>query len=203
LKNEGGRKTMKTLNSIACAGSIAIAMLSSSLAVAESSGQETAATNGNASSQVHRVSHALAGTSSYRGSSDAGYKWGRKHVQSEPQGQWSESVAVRGSYKWDSTSTPSNSDATSYAGTSSYGWNTMSLATQSGYRWGHRSNADQVGYRWGHRSDSDQAGYRWGHRNDSDQAGYRWGHRNDSDQAGYRWGHRTDSDQAGYRWGHR
>ncbi len=155
---------MKTLNSIAYAGSIAIAMLSSSLAVAGTGEREAAVANGNASSQVHRVSHALAATSSYRGSSNAGYKWGRKHVQSEPQGQWSESVAVRGSYKWDSTSTPSNSDATSYAGTSSYGWNAMSFTTQSGYKWGHRSTTDQAGYKWGHRSTTDQAGYKWGHR---------------------------------------
>ena len=168
---------MKTLNSIACAGGIAVAMLSSATTVAGTVEQETATGNSNASSQVHRVSHALAGASSYQASTGAGYKWGKERIQSESKGQWSDTASVRSSYRWGNSDAPASSDSADYAGAASYDWNTMSVAAQSGYKWGSRSTSDQAGYKWGSRSTSDQAGYKWGSRSTSDQAGYKWGSR--------------------------
>ena len=178
---------MKTLNSIACVGGIAVAaMLSSSLTAAGTVEQATAQDR-NSGSKVHQVSHALASTSSYQGSSNAGYKWGRDHVQSESNGQWSDSNPAHSSYKWGEQNS-SITDTRSYAGASSFEQNTKSSSTQTGYRWGIRSNADQTGYRWGIRSNADQTGYRWGIRSNADRTGYRWGIRSNADQTGYRWG---------------
>ena len=140
---------MKTINSIACAGGIAVAMLSSSLSIAGTVEQEAAARNSKASSQVHRVSHALAGASSYQGASNAGYKWGRKGSENAGAGQWSETYSLRGSYKWDNKSTASQSDSRLLVGGSSYDWSSMSFTSQAGNKWGVRSTYDQAGNKWG------------------------------------------------------
>ena len=142
---------MKTINSIACAGGIAVAMLSSSLSIAGTVEQE-AARNSKASSQVHRVSHALAGASSYQGASNAGYKWGRKGTSSQKaQSQWTQSPQQHGGNKWSNAKLNGNSSSPVYANT-------------SGNRWGIRNYSEQAGNRWGIRNYSEQAGNRWGIR---------------------------------------
>jgi len=178
---------MTTIKSLSYAGigSIALAMLTPSVSFAEAG--QAAAANANTGNQVHRVSHSLAGASTYTGST-SGYKWGNKPpMTNTADTQWTDST-TRSGYKWGNSSSDSKPESQSYAGASSYQWGTMGVSDQSGYRWGVRNYSDQAGYRWGVRNNSDQTGYRWGVRNDSDQTGYRWGVRNNSDQTGYRWG---------------
>ena len=142
---------MKTINSIACASSIAIAMLSSPFVMADAAEQET--TVRSTSSQVHRVSHALAGASSYQGSKNAGYKWGTQSTQDQQRShsEWGQPTARQSGYKWGNSTLNSESTKPLYAST-------------SGNRWGVRSYADQAGNRWGVRSYTEQAGNRWGVR---------------------------------------
>ena len=128
-------------------------------------------------SLVHRVSHSLADATSYTGSPNAGYKWGKERQPSGSEAQWAQDSQTRGGYKWGQPKGHMDSDVPAYAGTASYEWATMSFPEQAGYRWGARNYADQAGYRWGARNYADQAGYRWGARNYADQAGYRWGAR--------------------------
>jgi hypothetical protein len=141
-------KTMKTLNSVVCASGIAIAMLTSSVAIAESAEQEAAVNKSNSGTQVHRVSHALAASSTYQAS---GYKWGKESSadQNKSQSQWGQNSAKQSGNKWGSSAVSSDSTKPVYA-------------TTSGSRWGLNNYSDQAGSRWGLNSYSNQAGSRWG-----------------------------------------
>ena len=152
---------MKTLNSIVCAAGMAIAMLTSAVSMAGSAEQEAAANNSNAETQVHRVSHALAASSTYQ---DSGYKWGKQNStdQNKSQAQWGQTSAAQSGNKWGNSAVSSAPTKAVYA-------------TNSGNRWGIRSFVEQTGNRWGIRSFAEQAGNRWGIRSFTEQAGNRWG----------------------------
>ena len=115
---------MKTLNSIACAGGIAVAaMLSSSLTAAGNAEQATAQDR-NSGSKVHQVSHALASTSSYQGSSNSGYKWGRDSQESQTQSQdkWRQTTVQQNGNKWSNPTSTVDSSAGSFASSSGNRW---------------------------------------------------------------------------------
>ncbi|MFT5709851.1 MAG: hypothetical protein ACI8QT_000538, partial [Halioglobus sp.] len=108
---------MKTLNSIACAGGIAMAMLTSTVTMAGSAEQEAAVNNSNSGSQVHRVSHALAASSTYQAS---GYKWDKQDSanQNKPDSQWGQASAAQSGNKWGNSTESSDSTKAVYATTS-------------------------------------------------------------------------------------
>ena len=140
---------MTTIKSLSYAGigSIALAMLTPSMSFADT-GQTAAANTASTGSQVHRVSHSLAGASTYTGST-SGYKWGKSAPQSDSVStKWADSTS-RSGYKWGNSTSDSRAESRSYAGASSYQWGTMGFSGQSGYRWGMNSFSDQSGYRWG------------------------------------------------------
>ena len=126
---------MKTLNSIACASGIAIAMLTSTVTMAGSAEQQAAVNNSNPSTQVHRVSHALAASSTYQVS---GNKWGKESSADKNKSptQWEQTSAAQSGNKWGNSAVSSESTRAVYA-------------TTSGNRWGIRSFAEQTGNRWG------------------------------------------------------
>jgi hypothetical protein len=83
---------MKTINSIVCASGIAIAMLTSTATMAGTAEQEAAVNNSNPGTQVHRVSHALAASSTYQAS---GYKWGKENLTDQNKSELKSSAAKR------------------------------------------------------------------------------------------------------------
>jgi hypothetical protein len=146
--------------SYAGVSSLTLALLSPAISHAETG--QAAATGSH--SLVHRVSHSLADATSYTGSPNAGYKWGKERQPSSAEVQWAEESQARGGYKWGQSEGQMDADAPTYAGTASYEWATMSFPEQAAYKWGLRSYADQTAYKWGLRSYADQTAYKWGLR---------------------------------------
>ena len=146
---------MDTYKAIKSAGltSIAIALLTPSLSLAEPDQNGATETH----NLVHRVSHSIADSKAYTRSGSAGYKWGKKVEPTKSNAQWAKSTPARSGYKWGNTATAAETEAQTYAGSSDYQWGSMSFSEQSAYRWGLRSFAEQSAYRWGLRSFADQS----------------------------------------------
>jgi hypothetical protein len=141
------------------ASALALGLITPNVAMAESG--DSASANGH--SIVHRVTHSLANADSYSNSS-GGYKWGRKtESNADTSSKWADSTPARGGYKW-GNSPAAKSGAHSYAGTTSYRWNSMGFVEQSRYKWGVRNYAEQARYKWGVRNYAEQARYKWGVR---------------------------------------
>ena len=89
---------MKAL-SYAGIGALTLAMFTPAVSLAE---VESASSSTNGShSLVHRVSHSLAGASTYTSNGNAGYKWNKDVQPSESHtNQWAETSSTRSGYKW-------------------------------------------------------------------------------------------------------
>ncbi|MDE0951914.1 MAG: hypothetical protein OSA45_11650, partial [Halioglobus sp.] len=134
---------MKTLKKIGFVGlaSAALLALTPSLTVAATP-EDSADTSSNA---VHRISHKLASSEQYTGSTTSGYKWGKKAPAAESKTIWAGSKEAKSGYKWGN----SNSTKTITPVAAS------NQATQAGSRW-RRDFSEQAGSRW-RRDFSEQA----------------------------------------------
>ena len=128
---------MKT-KSFGCVGvaSVALTMLMSSLAVAETS-PAGLATEAKSGSTVHRVSHALAVDARYTAPA-SGNKWAQKNVATDGKAIWADSDEPQSGYKWGESADLVNSQRT-----------VSDVSEQAGNRWGRSSVSEQAGNRWG------------------------------------------------------
>ena len=84
---------MNTYKAIKSAGltSIAIALLTPSLSLAEADQNGATETH----NLVHRVSHSIADSKAYTRSGSAGYKWGKKVEPTKSNAQWAKNTPAR------------------------------------------------------------------------------------------------------------
>ena len=99
---------MKAL-SIASIGALTLAMFTPAVSVAEV--ESASATANGSHSLVHRISHSLAGASTYTSNGNAGYKWNKDVQPSATNTQWAETSTARSGYKWGNSSTQSQPES--------------------------------------------------------------------------------------------